>query len=219
LGDNVGPRLIASDEDAGATCAYSISDGSNPGSAPSQGFSVTSAEDTTGAISYWYGQIKVKNPALFNFEGEASEKTFNLVVTATDETGLSDSVIVLVTVKDANEAPSMGNVVYSIPESANAPARVPDDSTQLVAQDPEGDDVTYTVTNWGEDSGSKTFDVDEDGVVNIASGRTLDHENIDQYVYTISVADPSGAASTATLTINVGDVAEVSNVISICSGK
>ena len=200
--DNVGARLIASDQDAGSTAAYTISAGNN-----NDAFKISTAQDTSGDFNYYYGQLQVKTPSAFDFE-DAAKNSFTLTILATDNTGLTDSVQVTINVLNANEAPVLVPQTFSVLESAAAGDQV---GTNLLenASDDEGDDITFSVTSRGADSSGMTFNVAEDtGAVTIAAGRSLDHETVGQYTYTIQVSDPSGATSTASLTINVGDVEE-----------
>ena len=77
----------------------------------------------------------------------------------------------------------------------------------VTAADPNGDDVTYSVT------GSAQFDIDPDtGQLSVADGATLDHERQAVHTVTVTATDVHGDAASTEVTINVANVEEAGAV-------
>ena len=77
----------------------------------------------------------------------------------------------------------------------------------VTAADPNGDDVTYSVT------GSADFDIDPDtGQLSVADGTTLDHESQAVHTVTVTATDAHGDAASTDVTINVANVEEAGAV-------
>ena len=83
-------------------------------------------------------------------------------------------------------------------------AAVDDPVGTVSATDPDGDDVTYSITagNTGN-----VFDIDDEtGAITVALA--LDHENTDEHTLTVEASDGKGGSDTVTVTVTVTDVAE-----------
>ena len=77
----------------------------------------------------------------------------------------------------------------------------------VTAADPNGDDVTYSVT------GGVHFDIDPDtGQLSVADGATLDHESQAVHTVTVTATDAHGDAASTDVTINVANVEEAGAV-------
>ena len=171
--------VSATDPDDGDTVTYSITAG-NPGSA--------------FAIGGGSGAITVTRA----LDHETAPR-YTLTVTAQDDGGLNDTVVVTVTVTDVNEAPAFDAAPYafSVAENAAAGGLV----GTVSATDPDMDTLTYTITNDGPFAigGSS-------GAITVAGA--LDHETGPTYTLTVTADDKKGGTDTATVVITVMDVAE-----------
>ena len=92
--------VTASDPDTGDTLSYSIT-GGNTGNA----FAINSST----------GQITVNNAAALDFE---TTPTFTLTVRVQDAGGLTDAATVTMNLTNVNEAPTVNNATFSLPENS-----------------------------------------------------------------------------------------------------
>ena len=130
----------------------------------------------------------------------ANAGTLSVKVTADDSNGgtVSDTFDI-----DVNRAPAFANatVMRAVDENSGAGANV---GAAVSAMDADGDTLSYTLG--GADASS--FDIgSSDGQLTVGMGATLDHETRSSYTVTVTAADATDEA-TATVTINVTDVAE-----------
>ena len=108
---------------------------------------------------------------------------------------------VTVTVTDANEAPSVSAAVAfnSFQENTAVGTTI----ATTTGTDPESDTISYSLSGTGSDK----FSVDAEGKITLAS--SLDYETATSYNINLNASDGSNV-TTKTLTINVGNVAELS---------
>jgi hypothetical protein len=108
---------------------------------------------------------------------------------------------VTVTVTDANEAPSVSAAVAfnSFQENTAVGTTI----ATTTGTDPESDTISYSLSG----TGSEKFSVDAEGKITLAS--SLDYETATSYSINLNASDGSNV-TTKTLTINVGNVAELS---------
>ena len=100
-------------------------------------------------------------------------------------------------------APELGSESYTFTLAEDA--AVDDVVVTASATDQDiGDTITYEITS-GNDDGA--FSVGADGVVSVAS--ELDHETIFAYLLTVEVVDSAGLSDSASVSITVTDVDEV----------
>ena len=130
--------------------------------------------------------------------------SYNFVVSVFDGTEF-DTANVTITVSDAGGAPSFGASSYTF--NVGEDAVVGDLVGTLTASDPDGDSLFYSIVS-GDDFGQ--FAIDTDGKITVAGD--LDENVIDSYTLTVDVSDGVDSA-TATVTINVGDVAEAPVIV------
>ena len=150
---------------------------------------------------------------------ESGDRSFDVTVTATDPTGLSDSIAVTIEVNNVDEAPVGGGTNQA---PAFAPATMDREVAEntaadtafdepVEATDPNTDDViTYTLG--GTDAGY--FDIDETTGQLMTSG-ALDHESQSSYTVTVTATDDDAddpLSGMTTVTITVTDVEEVGAV-------
>ncbi|WP_394748960.1 cadherin domain-containing protein [Spongiimicrobium salis] len=98
-----------------------------------------------------------------------------------------------------NTAPVIGAQTF------NASETVTDSDVfgNIVATDPDGDDLTFSIQTNDND----LFEVTAAGALSLAQGRSLDFENTTSHTITVNVTDGE-ANTTANMTINVVDVDE-----------
>ena len=171
--------------------------------------------DTNYAVDSMTGAITVLNEP--NFEDGLSPA---FLVNANNSDGsLAGLISVRVTVTDVDEPPvitaipagdvpwvyenfQIDDAVVTKVASQNAPDAVNDPETKVIAMDPEGRALTYTVTN----DADVPFTIDSDGVLrvdgtleadDVAAGTHKTHDVM------VSVSDPAGNATPVTVTVTV----------------
>ena len=145
------------------------------------------------------GQISVADGAELDYE---TQITYSLTVTATDPSGASDTVDVTVTLMPVDEDPVAPEGVTNAKEvdyPENSP--ITDSVGTYSAVDPEGEDVTYGVSN--EDD----FAITEDGGV-LTFKKSPDFETTPSYKVTVTANDADLLEVTITIT-NVEEGATV----------
>jgi VCBS repeat-containing protein len=126
---------------------------------------------------------------------------FALTVEVTDAGGLTDTATVTVGLTDVNEPPVLADASFSLPENSAAGALV----GTLVAVDPDaGDAVRYAITG-GNAGGAFAIDPST-GAITVANTAALDFDTTPSFVLTVEAADASGAAQTATITVNLREL-------------
>lgn len=142
------------------------------------------------------GELSVADVTGFDFEAAAS---FSLGIAVQDGAGGSAEATVTVSVNDVNEAPLIEDQSFALDEnSANGTA-----IGSVVADDPEGNDLNYTLT--GGDA--NTFSLSSEGALSVNDNTSLDFETNPTFSLTVSVSD-GAFTSEATMTINLNDVNE-----------
>jgi mono/diheme cytochrome c family protein len=79
--------------------------------------------------------------------------------------------------------------------------------SMVLASDPNGDSLSYSITS-GNTSGAFAINAG-DGVLTVANSAALDYETITQFGLTVRVVDPGGFNDSATITVSLNDVDEV----------
>jgi VCBS repeat-containing protein len=187
--------VSATDPDTGETLTYALSD------------------DAGGrfAIDPDTGVITVADGATFDHESAAQH---DIEVTVTDAGGFSASQSFTIEVADVHEAPGGLSLDASeVAEGAREGAVV---GTVSAADPDAGDTLTYGLT---DDAGGR-FAIDPDtGVVTVADGSLLDHENATQHNIEVSVTDAGGLSATQSFTIHVADVNEAPSIVDLDTGE
>jgi large repetitive protein len=142
----------------------------------------------TGAYSYT-PDANYNGPASFTFK-------------AND--GLLDSNIatVNITVNPVNDAPTLNNYAYSIPE--NTP-----NGTQagtVTGSDIDGDTLAYSIVG-GNTGGAFAVNA-ATGAITVANSAMLDYETTPVFNLTVRATDPGNLSDDATVTIRLTDVSE-----------
>ena len=154
------------------------------------------------------GQLKTK--AKLDYEALPEDaKYYMVMVTATDPSGASDSIMVTVNITDENDgatitlgvaentAPAFdaSTATRNVDENMYAGTAVGDPVTAMDA----GDTVTYTL------SGSTYFGIDGSSG-QISTRMMLDHEAMSTHTVTVTATDSEDATDTVDVTINVNNV-------------
>ena len=142
------------------------------------------------------GEIRLLEPA--NYE---TKDIYTFDVTASDGV-LSDTKTVTVNVTDVNEVPFLTtHNTSTVEENAYIDTVIYD----AEATDPDGDDLTYSISG----TSASYVEIDEDnGEVRLLN--PADYETKDSYTFDVTVSDGE-LYDTKTITVNVTDVEEAPN--------
>ncbi len=158
------------------------------------------------------GELFIGDGGAVDFE---DEQTRDLIVQVTENGKKDYTATVTVNVTDLNEAPSAGDVTASAAET--------DDDTTILAtvvgSDPDTfadgvnsfNDLSYAITPGSNDDGR--FEIDANGNITLAAGKSLDYETTQQHVLQVEVTDGGGLSDTAEVIVNVGDVNEAPEAV------
>ena len=137
---------------------------------------------------------------------EVAEK-YELVLEATDPSGLTGRGVVTVNVVDRNEQPSIDDAVVEVKEDADVGAIV---GAPVEAEDPDNNDLLFYTIIGGD--GMDLFDVGRCTGQLFIKQALLDHETKDKYTLTLQVRDdgrnPDELSDECTVIVNVVDVNE-----------
>ena len=203
---------------AEATAARSIAENSPEGTIV--GDPVTAMDDPDGdtlmyalsgndamyfTINSSTGQIMVGGTAMLDYESD--KMSYMVTVTATDPEDLSDSIDVTITVTDVDEnvAPMFAaeTATRMVAENSAAGSNV---GAPVTATDANGDTLTYTLS--GDDD--MYFTIDNMGQIMVGENAMLDYEaDKNEYMVTVTAADPADLTDSIDVTITVTDVEEV----------
>ena len=138
------------------------------------------------------GQIRVAANAALDHE---TTDSYDVTVTATDPSSVSDSITVTIDVDDVNETPAFGSrtVALRVDEGAGAGTSV---GAPVTATDPDGDTLVYSLS--GGDAAS--FSISSAGQLTVATGVTIGARGT-IYSVTVTARDPSGATGSTAVTI------------------
>ncbi len=177
VGSNVSPAVRAEDPD-GDDLTYTLT-----GSGDEEWFTVVGTS----------GQLRVAKP----LEKQVGE-SYQLTLTADDGKGGTGQVAVTVKVVEANRAPAF--------ESATATRRVPRNALvghklrpAVRAEDPDGDDLTYTLTGSGDEEWFTV--VGTSGQLQVA--KPLEKQAGESYQLTLTADDGKGGTGQVAVTVEV----------------
>ena len=231
-GDDVGNPVTAVDDD---TLTYTMADDTDETGDDADLFTI----DTASA------QISVKAGTKFDFTGDDSPGTnvgpFNVIVTATDPTGATDSVTVVITITDVNEKPSIedaddtenqeaGLAAITRPEGTDtaltgATYTAMDSDNPLNDDDtpaPENDALEWTLS--GPDAGKFNLPTTPGGNADTGLVATLafkkapnyeamaDADGNNDYEVTVVVTDSAGNKATRDVTVTITNAEEPGSV-------
>ncbi|CAM1346266.1 cadherin domain-containing protein [Tenacibaculum crassostreae] len=140
------------------------------------------------------GELSVVTDKNLDFETTTSHK---ITIEVTDgEKAVSAEITINVTDVDENEAPAIENQTFTVAEDISDTAII----GTVVATDPNGDDLSYTVSD-------ANFEITSSGELSLVEGKQFDYETKTEHKLTVEVSDGAMTAS-AEITIKVTDVDE-----------
>ena len=116
-----------------------------------------------------------------------------------------------------NRAPEFKDQPSSLTIDENSDADIPLGNIQ--ADDPNNDNLTYKLTGdaalfrINSQQDDSNTDVDERGQITVKTKDTLDYEDKNTYMVTVTATDPNGLSDTIDVTIKVTDVDEAPKII------
>ncbi|WP_051947476.1 BspA family leucine-rich repeat surface protein [Muricauda sp. MAR_2010_75] len=143
------------------------------------------------------GKISLAEGKTLDFE---TDPEYTVTIGVSDGNGGTDSKDITISVTDVDEAPIMGDQGFDAAEDITDA----DEIGTVVATDPEGATLKFDIIV--DDSG--LFEIDENGVLSLLAGKTLDFETLTEHTITVEVTDGTTEPVTAEITITVTDVIE-----------
>lgn len=199
--------VTATDPDAGDVLSYTISGGVDQG--------VFTLDATTGEL------IFMTSPDFENPTDANTDNIYEVEVTVSDASGLTDVQTLTITVQNANEAPVITSngggdtAVLTVAENQTA-------VTTVTATDPDaGDVLSYTISG-GADQGIFTIDATTGELVfttNPNVGNPVDSDMNNVYEVEVTVSDIAGLMDVQTLMITVQNANEAPEITSNGGGN
>lgn len=143
------------------------------------------------------GDITVADSASLDFEANAN---FSLVILVSDQV-LSDTASIEIAVQNVNEAPSIVSQTFTIEENALTGTVV----GTVHAQDPEEDDLDFTIISGNE---PVAFTIDPNGEITVADETLMDFETTSAFDLVIQVNDGEFFES-VDIIVNLQDLFEI----------
>lgn len=183
-------NVAATDPDAADTLVYTMAAGNDA---------------AAFAIDPATGAIRVAAGAMLDAE---TLPAYTLTVSATDDgtPALSASATVSVTINDVNEAPTLADAAFDVPEHSAAGTVV----GTVAGTDPDATapfaTLAYAITAGNTDG---TFAIDAGtGTLQIADATLFDFESGASFVLTVTATDGGGLADSAQVTVTPTDINE-----------
>ena len=175
----------ATDPNAGDTVQWSIAGGADAG--------LFQIDTSTGALSF------VSTPDYENPTDSGGNNVYDVVLRATDQTGLSSDKAVAVTVTNVNEAAVFqGGTALSVAENSTA-------VSTILAVDPEGSAITYSIAG-GTDASMFTIN-SRTGALALVNPQNYESVGAGNFQVTIGASDGTQTA-TRGYTVTITDVNE-----------
>jgi len=156
------------------------------------------------AIDPVTGQLTVSNPNAINFEA-IPQFTLQVQVTDGGQPALSAIQNVVITINDANEAPSIiANQSFTLPEHS----AINTDVGLVAAVDPDTNAPNNTLTySLVDGNTNNAFAIDPTtGQITVSSTSALDFDTTPQFALQVQVTDGGGLSDTQTVVVNLTDV-------------
>ncbi|QDV11468.1 Cadherin domain protein [Rosistilla oblonga] len=162
------------------------------------------SNDGLGTFELVGTEIRVKNNSLLDFE---SRDSISITVTATDSLGGVGFATLPIKITDVEDGKPI-----NMPPSAIMPAEITlEENTavgtlaaNLFATDPEGDPITYSLT----DSDTGTFEIADGNQLRVLNSSKLDFESRPTFTIIANAADTAGNSTPTTITVNLTNVNE-----------
>jgi hypothetical protein len=184
-------------EDAPATVVNVLAnDFAAPGLGALTVTSVTAASH--GTVTLTGGVVRYTPNSNYN-----GSDTFTYTVT--DSAGATATATVSVTVVPVNDAPTVTDAEFTLPE-LSPPGTV---VGTVAGTDPDGDPLAYAITA-GNTAGAFAIHP-QTGKITVANAMALDFETTPVFTLTVRVQDPGGLTDTGTVTVRLTDVPEAAS--------
>ncbi|MEM8764869.1 MAG: BspA family leucine-rich repeat surface protein [Bacteroidota bacterium] len=142
------------------------------------------------------GELRLAQGKTLDF---ATAQQHNLTVSVTDGQH-TETASITIMVTSANNAPTIAPQTFTVPENIAHPETI----GEIVAEDPDGDDISFAILEQGEDN---LFEVTWRGMLRLVEGKSLDFASNSKHVITMAVGDNENSASTQ-ITIILTEVDE-----------
>ncbi|MEM6894298.1 MAG: BspA family leucine-rich repeat surface protein [Bacteroidota bacterium] len=142
------------------------------------------------------GELRLAQGKTLDF---ATAQQHNLTVSVTDGQH-TETASITIMVTSANHVPTIAPQTFTVPENIAYPETI----GEIVAEDPDGDDISFAILEQGEDN---LFEVTWRGMLRLVEGKSLDFATNSKHVITMAVGDNEDSASTQ-ITITVTEVDE-----------
>ncbi len=154
-------------------------------------------DDANGSFAIDSATGAITNLIVADFETQSS---YALTVSVSDETGLSDTAQLSISITDENEAPSLDPQSFSIAE--NSPSSV---LGTISLEDPDaGDSFTFAIIS----GNNGAFAIDPTSG-ELSTVTELDYETTPLHTLTIEVTDQGGLTASAAVQVSVTDLPEI----------
>ena len=142
------------------------------------------------------GDIRVADSSQLDFD--VPPASFTLTVEVSDEV-LTDTAEITIDLTGMNEAPVVENQTFDVDEG-NANGTL---VGTVLASDPDANEALgFSIIN-----GTDAFNIDADGNIRVLDSNQLDFDTSPQFILTVEVTDVDGLSDTATITIDLNEVA------------
>ncbi|QGQ29689.1 LamG-like jellyroll fold domain-containing protein [Gimesia maris] len=165
-------------------------------------FSLTGGSGQTAFDVSSTGEITVLDQTQLDYETATS---YELEILVTDSAGATDTATITINLNPLNDnSPVIVNQIRNVDENSVNGTSV---GAVIVATDEDlpGDTLTFTESGG---TGSAAFDITSDGQIIVADQSLLNFETNPTYTLNVIVDDNAGSTATATITINLNDLAE-----------
>ncbi|MEP5612752.1 MAG: cadherin repeat domain-containing protein [Cyclobacteriaceae bacterium] len=166
-------------------------------------FSITSGnDDGIFSIGTFSGDMTVRSVENLDFQ---HNHQYVLTVEVNDGLLASTAAIIVNVIDEENRPPVIADQIFSVSEDAMGG----DSVGQVLASDPDGGTISFSIIT-GNSEGLFGIDLNT-GTLSLTSIGTLDFETKESYALAIRVQDAESLGTTATITINVQDVVELTS--------
>ncbi|QDT79612.1 Cadherin domain protein [Gimesia maris] len=165
-------------------------------------FSLTGGSGQTAFDVSSMGEITVLDQTQLDYETATS---YELEILVTDSAGATDTATITINLNPLNDnSPVIVNQIRNVDENSVNGTSV---GAVIVATDEDlpGDTLTFTESGG---TGSAAFDITSDGQIIVVDQSLLNFETNPTYTLDVIVDDNAGSTATATITINLNDLAE-----------
>ena len=207
-GDNVGDPVEANDAN-NDRLTYSLEADGTPADAD-----LFQIDRMTGQVTVGLGQkVNPTSDSASEVPALGKDDSFTVTIKATDPSGLVAMVVMTITVGEVDEAPVFTDGEASHSYKENTTANTDTDLYTFAAYDPEGEDVTYSLSGADDgkfaiNNGVLTFDAQ--ALPDFEARGSADGDNV--YEVTVKAASTDSAADSTEKSTTVDVTVEVTNV-------